>query len=384
MLEGCTFDASKGERIVEFCSKFLRHYEGEFAGKPFELIHWQREEFVMPLFSWIRMDGTRRYREASVWIAKKNGKTALMSALAIVGLVGDSEPGAKVFSAAVKRDQAAYIYDNAEKMVKASPELAAVIETVYSQKRLLHPASNSIYHALSAEGAANEGLNASMLIQDELHAWSSGPGRKLHASLKYAGSSRRQPIKIDISTAGDDVESLGYERYSYAKKVRDCVVENTELLPVVYEADPEDDISTEETWRKANPSLGVTLPLSTFSADFKKAMEAGGSEENDFRRYRLNQWVSAYTQWIRPEDWSRCQLDTNPSDLDGKACCMGLDLALVDDITAAVCVFPLADEAIALVPHFFLPREGIVEKERRDEVHYRKWEDEGYFTLSLL
>lgn len=379
---GCWFDEARGRRVVEFFAKFLRHYKGIHAGQPFELLDWQRDEVVMPMFGWMRPDGTRRHRSASIWVPKKQGKTALASGMALVGLIGDGEPGAEVYSAAITRDQAAMIYRNVEKMLKRSPELLAVVETLPSKKRAVYEKTDSFYQALSADAGANEGLNFSMLIQDELHAWSSGPGRELYASLKFGGAARRQPLTIDISTAGDSTESLGFDRYSYAKKVKAGTVDNWELLPVIYEADPEDDPDDEATWIKANPSMGQTVTIESFRADHKEARESGPAAWNDFLRYRLNRWVTSFSQWILPEEWAKCTSGMDSAALDGMACCGGLDLALVNDSTAVVLCFPLDDGRFALLPHFFLPEDGIVEKERKDEVPYRKWARDGIYTLT--
>src|SRR5688572_11902216 len=93
--QGCRPDLHAADRVRQFFSRFLRHSVGQFAGQPFELLPWQWEEVIRPLFGWKRADGSRRFRLADVFIPKKNGKSALASAIALYMLVADSEPGAE-------------------------------------------------------------------------------------------------------------------------------------------------------------------------------------------------------------------------------------------------------------------------------------------------
>lgn len=379
--DGCWFDKEAGERICQFFPTYLCHYEGQFAGKPFDLLPWQ-EDVTMQLFGWKRPDGTRRFRATSIWVPKKNGKTAWATGFVFIGIVADGEAGAKVFSAATTRDQASIIFQNAEMMVQNSPELQKYIEIVPSKKTLRVGLTNSSYQALSADAGANEGLNASMVIKDELHAWSTGPGRRLYSSLKFAGRMRVQPLSIEISTAGEDLETVGYDRYKFVKQIKDGTIDNWTILPIIYEADKGDDPGAEKTWEKANPSLGEIFTKETMRDDWQIAKQ-NAADENDFLRYQLNMWVTAKTRWIRPEQWELCRGDDiTPDDLIGKPCCAGLDLALVDDSTAWAKCFPLDDGKVAILWHFFLPEEGIAAKEAQDGVPYREWAKQGWYTLT--
>lgn len=381
LLAGCRFVQAKGERVVKFCADCLCHFQGEWAGKPFILADWQYNQVVMPLFSWIRADGTRRFRQISIWIAKKNGKSTLAAAAVIIGLVGDGEAGAEVYSAASTRKQAGIIFRAAQAMVESSYDLAKDIKVVPSEHRLVHVASRSFYQALSSEGASNEGWNSSTLVRDELHAWTGAPGRRLWDALEYSTINRTQPVAWDISTAGSDMTSIGWERYSYVKQVWEGGISNPALLPVIYEAPEDADPGTEAAWRSANPGLGETIKLDEIAASWDQASLTPQGETR-FRRYRLNQWVVADSIYIRPSDWKHCKGDIDPETLVGKSCCGGLDLSISEDTTAWALAFPLADDIYAILVHFFLPEEGIETKQKRDGVTYMAWRDAGFFTLT--
>jgi phage terminase large subunit-like protein len=104
LLEGCMFDIAAAERVRKFFKKFLRHSKGQWAKQPFELLEWQWQSVVAPLFGWKRKDGTRRFRRGYIEVPKKNGKSTLFSGFSLYLLAGDNEPGAEVYSAAVDRD----------------------------------------------------------------------------------------------------------------------------------------------------------------------------------------------------------------------------------------------------------------------------------------
>ena len=158
---GHWFDIDAAERVREFFRRFLKHSKGEWAGKPFELLDWQWLEFVGPLYGWKRADGSRRYDKVYCEIAKKNGKSALLSGLAVYHTIADGEPGAEVYIAAADRNQASIIYNEAANMVQGSPSLADRIMVGRASKRLAYPQSNSILQVLSADAHRQEGINSS-------------------------------------------------------------------------------------------------------------------------------------------------------------------------------------------------------------------------------
>src|SRR5262245_21724188 len=165
---GYTFDVKAAERVRTFFHKFLRHSKGQWAGKPFELLDWQWERLIAPLFGWKRADGTRRFRRGYIEIPKKNGMAALFSGLSLYLLVADNEPGAEIYSAAVDRDQASIVFNEAANMVEASPHLSTRLRAIRSTKRIVYQDTRSVYRALSADVPAKEGLNAHAVLIDEL------------------------------------------------------------------------------------------------------------------------------------------------------------------------------------------------------------------------
>jgi phage terminase large subunit-like protein len=335
---------------------------GEFADRPFALLDWQWRDVIGPLFGWKRRDGTRRFRRAYVEIPKKNGKSTLCAGIALYLLVADGEPGAEVYSAAADRRQASIVFNEAVRMVYASPHLARILEPRTASKRILHPGAQSFYEALSADVPTKEGLNIHGLIFDELHAQKT---RKLWDTLGYGGAARRQPLLVAITTAGVDRDSICYEQHRYAEGVLNGTVEDWSYFAYIRGAGPEDDWADQEVWKQANPSWGVTIKPDTFAEDFKRAKNSV-TEQNAFRRYRLNQWTEQEVRWISLDRWDACQATYTAEDLTGHACYGGLDLALTTDVAAFVLYF--ADTRTVL-PYFWVPECAV--KDRGDKNRFR-------------
>jgi phage terminase large subunit-like protein len=372
--QGCFIDLDAARRPVEFFSKLLVHSKGQFANQAFELLPWQRENIIEPLFGWRRADGTRRFRKAGIWVPKKNGKSTLMSGLSLYMLLADGEAGAEVYNAANDRKQAGIVFDEAANMVKKSAELSKVLKVIPSTKRITFERTSSWYQALSAEVKTKEGLNANLVIFDEIHRFKN---RDLWATLTYAGAARRQPLQVSISTAGDNRHGIGYEQYKYAKDVLNGTIIDTAFLPCIYEATAEDDWTDEATWFKANPSLGVTVNLDGFRDSFREAINSP-LKQNDFRRYHLNQWVQQQNRWINPKKWEACPSEPfTLDDLAGRECFAGLDLSSTTDLTALSLAFPNDDGSYHVLPFFWCPEETVQEHERSDGVSYSYWVKQG-------
>jgi phage terminase large subunit-like protein len=374
--EGCYFDLTAAERVRTFFAKFLRHSSGKWAGKPFELLEWQWQDLIAPLYGWRQANGTRRYRRAFVEIPKKNGKSTICSGLSLYHLVADGEQGAEVYCAAADRQQAAIVYNEAAAMVEASPALLHRLELVKSQKRIVYFQTGSLFRALAADAGRNEGLKTSALIFDELHAQKN---RALWDSLRWGGAAREQPLMLAITTAGWDRTSICYEQYQYAKGIIEGRHFDSSFFAYIAEAEESDDWTDEKVWYKANPSLGQTISIESFRQDFLEAKQSPASE-NAFRRYRLNQWTEQEVRWLELNAWAKCKEDFDDTDLDGRACYAGLDMAATQDVCAFVLVFPMDDGSYRILPKFWAPAGANKKRERSNRARIDHWSKQGYIT----
>jgi phage terminase large subunit-like protein len=376
--EGCYFDFTAARRPCDFIEEFCRQYKGEWNGQTIKLIPWERD-FLHRLYGWKRPNGRRRYKSGYVEIPKKNGKSTLESGQGLYHLVADHEPGAEVYINAFDRDQAGIIYKGCAHMVRSSPELRRIIKAVDSQKTLYHKASESFLRANSRETASKDGVSASFVIFDELHRQATD---EMYSIFRYAGTSRRQPLQVDITTAGTDQQSICYRRHTYSEGVNDGSVDDTSHLGIIYGATEADDLESPAVWKRVNPSWGKTFSAEEFERDYKKA-KMSAAEWLDFIRYRLNVWTAKSTRLISPKQWRDCKGDM-PSDeeLSHLPCYGGVDLASITDLTALARVWPLSDGRIAVKVDYWVPEDQIEVRERRDRVKYRAWALEGHIKTT--
>ena len=379
MLDTSHYDEEKADRAVRFI-EMLPHTKGRWAGKPFWLLPWQ-EQIIRDIFGVVKEDGTRQFRTAYVEIPKKNGKSELAAAIALYMLYADGEASPEVYGAAADRQQASIVFDVAKRMVEMTPALLKRSKVMGATKRIVNFTNAGFYQVLSAEVGTKHGLNVSALCLDELHAQ---PNRNLFDVLtKGSGDARLQPLYFLITTAGTDRNSICFEVHNKAKDILKGTRIDPSFYPVLYGLDDADDWGDEENWFKANPSLGYTIQLDRVRDAYREAL-TNPAEENVFRPLRLDQWVSSSVAWIPEHIYDQGDIPIDIDRLRGRECYCGLDLSSTSDITAFVMVFPPLYEGdkYTVVPHFWLPRETLQLRVRRDHVPYDVWEKQGLFHVT--
>jgi phage terminase large subunit-like protein len=361
--------------IYKFCS-LLTHSKGRWAGKPIDLEPW--EYFLLgSVWGWRRKDGTRRFRHIHLEVARKNGKTFLAAVLALALLVLDGEAGAEVYCVATKLDQARITHEDAKRMVKASDALSQRLELFKSA--IAFPAANGTLQPLGRESGSLDGLNVHGAIADELHAWRD---ELLWDVIQTATGARDQPLIVRTTTAGYDKQTLWFDLRKSAVAMLQGKRQDDRLFALIYTLDDGDDWKDEKVYAKANPNLGVTVRLEDLVAERDEAIAVPG-RQGAFRRLKLNQLTEAVSTWLPVERWDACGGIITPEMLAGRRCLIGIDMSSSRDLTAGVKLYPPAanGDLWILVPHFWLPEEGIDQKSDEDGQPYRQWAEDGYLTL---
>lgn len=386
------FSSELADRAVNFI-ELLPHTKGEWAGRPFKLQDWQRDEIIRPLFGTVNEDGHRQYRTAYIEIPRKNGKSAIASGVANYLLYADNEPGAEIYGAAFTKEQAGAVFNVARQMVNKTPELLRRSKVIDSAKRIVVPGTDSFYRAIPAEEASAHGFNAHGIIFDELHTQKT---RLLWDVLATSTGARRQPLTFVITTAGYDRLSICWEQHCYAigllklrgeipedwyKDIPTAVVDDPTFFAYVRAIPEEWDWQDENNWHIANPALGTFRSLEEMRAMAAKAAQLP-QLQNTFRRLYLNQWTATETRWLDIGAWDRSAGDVDPDELRGKLCYGGLDLAATTDLAAFLMVFPWEEDSYKILAHFWIPAVGIEEREKRDRVPYRLWIKQGHVTAT--
>lgn len=379
MADGSYYDRNAADYAVMFIES-LCHTKGTWAGKKFELIDWQ-ERIIRDVFGTLKANGYRQFNTAYIEIPKKMGKSELAAAVALLLCCGDGEERAEVYGCAADRQQATIVFDVAADMVRMCPALNKRIKILASQKRIIYMPTNSFYQVLSAEAYSKHGFNIHGVVFDELHTQ---PNRKLFDVMtKGSGDARMQPLYFLITTAGTDTHSICFETHQKAKDILEGRKVDSTFYPVIYGADESDDWTDPDVWKKANPSLGITVDIDKVKAACESAKQ-NPAEENSFRQLRLNQWVKQAVRWMPMDKWDRCVFSVDEKSLQGRVCYGGLDLSSTTDMTSFVLVFPPTDDEdkYVILPYFWIPEETLELRVRRDHVPYDVWERQGYLKTT--
>lgn len=322
------FNPRRANACVQFFPMVLRHSVGEWSGLPFELSDWQ--QFVIwCLFGWQqKADSYRRFRRAYISVGRKNGKSTLVAGIGLLLLHLDGERSAQVFVGATKREQAGIIHTEAEKMTRASPHLSQV--TTIHRRNLSVASTDSFMRPISSD-RPYDGLNPSGVLLDELHAWTE-QHRPFYNTITSGSASRRQPLFVTATTAGDDKSLIWQEEHDHAVRVATGQLIDDRLFAFVAELDEKDDPFDAALWEKANPNLNVSVKEDYLRQQAGEA-KSKPTYRNAFVRYHGNRKVSSVEHCFTAEAWGK--LAGQPSDWStADAIGIGIDLGGRDDLAA--------------------------------------------------
>lgn len=353
----------RAERIIQFIEQFCRVPEGALVGCRLELLPFQKE-FIRAVY-----DNPAGTKKAYLSIARKNGKTALIAALVLAHLVGpESRQNTQLISGAMSREQASIVFNLACKMVRLNPDLEAIVRIVESRKQLFGLPMNVEYRALAAEGKTAHGLSPVLAILDEI-GQVQGPNSPFVDAITTSQGAHEAPLLIAISTQAADPADL------FSVWLDDAAASgDPRIVSHCYSAPDGAALDEPAAWRAANPALGVFRSLADVEQQAAEAKRIP-SVENTFRNLVLNQRVSTVSPFMSRSVWESCGA---PADyLDGLEVYAGLDLSARTDLTALVLIGKRAD-TWHVVPHFWTPEKGLIERARRDRQPYDVWHRQGF------
>jgi phage terminase large subunit-like protein len=327
----------------------------------------------------------RIVRKAIFSVAKKNGKTPLVSGIALGHLVGPEAKGnEQIYAAAFDRDQAAITFRYMSQMVYMDEELADNLTIRESKKEIYCPKNGSIFKALSSEVKGKHGLGPAVLIMDELAQF--GPDRTFYDTLSQGRGAHLEPILWIISTqAADDTAVLSQE-IDYGLKVEAGEIEDPTVRCFLFttpvsigegEEKVDIDVADREMWKLSNPALGDFLNEKDMEEAARVAKNMPSAEAN-FRNLRLNQRIDALAHFITPSVWAACNGAVDIGIFEDRECYGGLDLSAKNDLTALVFQTENDSGEHEILPYFWAPGDGLREKEKRDRAPYCLWRDQGF------
>lgn len=369
------FDEERALRPIKFIETFCKHSKGEWAGKPVILELFQKA-YISALFGFIDKEtNLRRYKESMFYVARKNGKSTMLSGIAAYMMIADNEAGAEIYSCATKKDQAKLVFDETLNMINQSPYLSKHIKKRKSD--LYFPLTMSKFQPLGKNSDTLDGLNAHCVIIDELHGVKD---RNLYEVMQQSQSARRQPLLIMITTAGTVRECIFDDIYEYSCNIVDGTFEDDTFLPIIYELDKKEEWLEERCWSKSNPSLGAIKKLD----DLKRKVEKAKNSPKDLsgvltKDFNIRNTLS--NAWLNFDDINNTET-FNIEDFKNFYAIGGADLSITTDLTCATLVFiDKETEKRYIHQMYWLPSENFHERVKIEKIPYDKWLDRGLIRL---
>ena len=376
------YDNNRAIEAIEFIETFCKHSKGKVAGQPFILELWQKA-FVSAIFGFIdNKTKLRKFRKAILFVARKNGKSTLAAAIGLYMLLADGEAGAECYSIATKKDQAKILWSEAKRMIKKSPVLLKRVKPLISE--LYYEEEEAVFKPLSSESDSLDGLNASFVAADEVHAMKD---KNLIDVTYDSMDSRDQPLFLETSTMGTIRENVFDSEYEYASNIINGYVDSTSdfvdetLLPIIYELDSKDEWLDEECCVKANPGLRTIKKIKGIRDKVARA-KIKADELKNLLCKDFNIRETSVSSWLSFEDLNNEEI-FNLAKMKVKYGIGGTDLSSTNDLTAAKVIFRESREnpKIFVLQQYWIPEDLLEQKIKEDKIPYDKWVDKGFVRL---
>ncbi|MFB6585686.1 terminase large subunit [Bacillus thuringiensis] len=370
------YDANKANHVIEFIENFCKHSKGKWGGKPIELEVWQKA-FLAASFGFVhKIDGTRKYREVLLIVARKNGKSTIASGIGLYLQVADGEPGAEIYAVATKLDQAKLVWLDAKRMVKKSPVLLKRIKPLV--RELNADFNDSTFKPLGSDSETLDGLNVHGAMMDEIHAWKD---KNLYDVIVDGTSSREQPMIFMITTAGTIRESVYDMKYEEAEMLLNGLddpdgYKDDRFLPIIYELDKREEWTDNTKWKKANPGLGTIKKIDQLETKVNKA-KANSLLVKNLLTKDFNIRETSTEAWLTFEQLNN-KATFDVAKLKPSYGIGGCDLSSTTDLTAAKVIFMLPnDPHVYVLQMYWLPEDLLEQRSKEDKIPYNLWAEQG-------
>jgi phage terminase large subunit-like protein len=404
---GLWWDDAAATRVFRFFEERLRLSDGQFDGTPF-LLHPSQAFKLGSIFGWKKADGTRRFRTVYIEEGKGNGKSPFAGGVGLYGLMADSEPGAQIYAAAAKKDQAQILFQDACKMVRQAPALEQRLKFsggLGKEFNIAHHKSQSFFRPISKEaGKTGSGPRPHFALCDEVHEH---PDRGIMEMLQRGFKFRQNPLLLMITNSGSDRNSVCWEERERAVKVVAGTQAPDEEFTFVGETwegsdsvfayicglDKDDDPMTDPScWVKANPLLGTILTTDYLAGVVAEAKAVPG-KLNNVLRLHFCVWTDADKAWMSRATVETVMASFDPEEHAGKDIYLGVDLSGTKDMTVVACVVPTgmvdvvrADSSTATLPTFdawieaWTPGDTLLARTAADKQPYDLWVRDGFLN----
>lgn len=370
------FDEWWANDVCDFAEGFP-HVEGEWSSDTIQLEPAQI--FILCcIFGWRRKDDdTRRFTAVYIEMARKGAKSTLTAVIAHYCLNCEGSVGPQIIVGATTGEQANKVFNPARKMAEKTPEYRDAFGVEVWAKSITSADSGGFIQPINSKSSTQDGWNPHVGILDEIHAHKD---RGLYDVIKSAFGARKNPLMWLITTAGYNVQGVGYEQHQLVEKILQGIIQAEHYFGIIFTLDEDDDPLDESKWIKANPMIGITPTLQSMRS---YADEARASPDTmaEFKTKRCNIWTTAKHGWLNMEYWKRNGSSIDFEALRGAPCYAGLDLATTTDIAAFVIAW-LVDGRLQFKGRYYLPEDTVRPRTERGNVPYQRWADAGWLITT--
>lgn len=378
------FDEVRANHPIEFIEKYCHPSKGKQANKPLKLMLWQKA-MLEAIFGFVDIEGNRKYRRVFLLIGRKNGKSAIASAIGLYMMVADNENGAQILATAAKKDQAKIIWQEAKLMVKKSPMLRKMIKARVAD--MIADFNDADFKPLASDSDSLDGLNAHCSLMDEIHSWKGRGGRPLYDVIVDSMTAREQPLILITTTSGTTREDIFDE---LREEMTDVIngwessegYKDERTLPFMYELDDPEEWREEEKWIKANPGIGEIKKYQSLKEKVDLAKQNPRMVRNMLcKEFNINE--SDTDAWLSFNDFNNESI-FDIEEMKPRYFIGGIDLSATTDLTCATAMFGMRDQPnkLYVLQQYFMPSDLFSERIKDDRIPYDKWKDQGIIQLS--
>ncbi|MBF4500227.1 terminase large subunit [Savagea sp. SN6] len=375
------YDHKRAIHPITFIENFITHYKGSNAGKPFFLELWQRA-IISAFFGFIHSEtGLRKYRELLLMVSRKQGKSALASAIAVYMQFAEGENAPSLVSVATKREQAKLVFDVSKRFINGSKHLSKNANVLLNEIRT--DFNDGSFKPLASESNSLDGLDINFAVHDELHAYKDA---NLYNVVVDGMSARKQPVTLITTTNGFVRNGIFDLKYEEAKRIIDGLFvedgyKDDTILPFVYELDDINEWKEEKNWEKANPGIGTIKDRDALATKVYQAKH-NPLLVNNLLTKDFNVASSREQAWLNFNDYN-IESTFDFEQIKPSYAIAGLDLSKTTDLTSANIFFKLPNDETLYFEHmYFMPANVLDKRIEEDKVPYDVWVQQGYLRLS--
>lgn len=379
------YKPEEGQKVIDFVSKLVNPHteDGKLTPVNFQML------IIHMIYSWrFKETGFRRFRRAYISMARKNGKSLLISALALYDYLYAERPslGKQITISANSLDQAMTPFNLIKQQIKdiqrRSKKFRKSIKV--NENKIINIDNDATMKALHSGSNKLDGLNVRLALIDEYHE---AINSKMLEVLKSSQTLQEEPLVCIVTTAGFNLSSVCYtDEYKYSSSILDGKATDESYLALIWENENVEELKDSSTWIKSNPLMAEEGQSENMKRNLEAELNMAIQKNtlNGVLVKNYNMWTqSSEDSYLSVKDWEKCIGET--PDIKGRRAYIGVDLSRTNDLTSVSWVIPIDEENKFYVDSFsFVATKDVAieVKSKKESIDYTAMEKEGYCSIT--